>query len=111
MLDAHVNAHHRRSPAAHRNHPLDLTGEGDEPAIGRPTDGRSQDAGSALLQATGEFARGLVGLQHANLGELDMFTVAQHPERTGGEPTGVPRSTLPLLSWKTHRATLAATAS
>ena len=36
-----------------RNGPLDLHGEGDEPAVGSPGDRDGQDTGNALFEAAG----------------------------------------------------------
>jgi hypothetical protein len=86
--------------------PLDLDGEGDVPAVGSAGDGGGQNAGGALLEASGELPGGFMGLEDADAGELDVLAVGKQLDGAGGEPAGVPTAPLPLESWEGDRAAL-----
>ena len=54
--DAGINPYDAVMTVVFGDRPLDLDGEGDEPAVGGSGDGCGHDAGSAELQASGELA-------------------------------------------------------
>jgi hypothetical protein len=107
--DAGIDADHARAAVPGRSAPLDLNGEGDEPAVGDACNGGGQDTGAAVLQAVGELAGRLVGLEDADLGQPDVLAVVQHLDPAGREPAGIPGSPLPLGVREPHRSALATT--
>ena len=110
VTDADIHSNRGRLPVGGRDLTFNLGGEGHEPAVGRSGDGGGQNPGGALLQAAGELASRLVGLEDADTGKLDMLAVRQHLDRAGGEAAGVPTAALLLELWEADRAALAVTA-
>ena len=88
--------------------PSHLDGEGDVPAVGGAGDGGGEDAGGAVFEAAGELAGGLVGLEHADPGQLDARSVVQNLDGAGGEAASVSGPALPFAAGEAHRAPAAA---
>src|SRR6266545_2151943 len=105
VAHTHVHADHGGLAVAGRALPLDLDGEGHEPAVGGAGDSGGQDAGGALLQAAGELAGGLVGLERADPEQRDVLAVSLHPKWSGDEAAGITAAALALRSWEAHPPT------
>src|SRR4029453_15489599 len=67
-------------------------------------DGGGEDAGGSVFEAAGELAGGLVGLEHADPGQLDALSVVQYLDGAGGEAASVSGPALPFAAWEAHRA-------
>src|SRR5215216_2006415 len=108
MPDADVHTHRGGHTVACRDGPLDLDGERDEPAVGGSGNGGGQDAGTALLEATGKLPSGFMGFEHADARELDVPAVGQHLDGAGSESAGVAAAPLPFRVREPDQAALAA---
>src|ERR671918_1461690 len=111
MTDAHVHAGHARPAVARGDRPFNLDREGDVPAVGLPASGGGENPGGALLQAAGNLASRLMGLEDPDPRELNVLAVGQHLDRAGGEPTRVSGAILLLEPREANRLSFAAAAS
>ena len=111
LADADIHSHHIGLPVATSELSLDLDSKGDEPAVSRAADRGGQDAGAALLDSPSELTGGLMGLEDADPGKLDVRAVLQHLDGAGSEAAGVPRAALPLLVREPDRAAFASPGS
>jgi hypothetical protein len=87
---------------------LELAGERDEPAVASQTNRRGKDLGSALLDAAGKLAGGLVRPDPSKAGQHDVMPVRLHPDRPGGEPARLPPATLAFAPREPHSRTRSA---
>jgi len=109
--DADIHADHGGLAVAGWEIALYLDGEGDKPAVGGTADGGGQDPGGALFQASGELAGGLVGLEDADPGKLDVRAVGKDLDGAGGEPAGISAASLPFRVREADSAALTAPGS